>query len=83
MSVVKGGMPDFVDTPMEDYEIRMKTEGVWWLDDEVAFGVAAAQFRASFEHVDQGRSLVTIVGVMTFELKEFGTGAASALPDHN
>lgn len=50
-----------------------------WSHDKVPFGTAEARMEIEVKRDDQTLSKAT----MTFTLEDFGTGAKSALPDHN
>jgi hypothetical protein len=58
---------------------------IWWLESDLAFGVAAWESTAKTASGVEGQMRPPRIQEATHELDlvEFGTGAVSGLPDHN
>jgi hypothetical protein len=73
-----GPLPQPDDEQNEDLTVTM--EGTWWLSEDLAFGVAAAEITASAVNDELESETHLEIG---FELIATGTGAVSELPDNN
>lgn len=75
-SYEKWPIPDahFTDTTFDGYMN-------WWLNDDLAFGVASMDYLYTVRHVDTDTSETHLDA--RFDLVATGTDAASELPDHN
>jgi hypothetical protein len=73
--------------PREEYVATLKRDwaSIWWLEDDLAFGVAAWGCTITGTEGVLGRMRPDRPWAMTqrYQLVEFGTGAVSGLPDHN
>jgi hypothetical protein len=72
-------LPEYVATFKRDWA------SIWWLEEDLAFGVAAWGCTITGTDGILGRMEPSRTWAMTqrYELVEFGTGAVTGLPDHN